>query len=382
MGADNSHYSRSHPDCPSSVARGTPHPRPTSALNMDHIHVGFVEFLVAHYLIVPNAMFLWMTESFKLVLRERLQMLGALTPKPCDHARTVAKLCLDGMEALHYARMWTDDAGRKHGVFEWDDIAYIKMDGSIGTIDRFTVLIDLDRKTMVQAIVDGSNITAQKALILLFFETVFGIHVKIHAISNWGLSDQIKGLQLRWMSICTVMYNYFGSTVFPRMIVEFWHKMGFTRHCYSNIGQAFNHSAASGVRFHGNIRELRQFSPFVDFIVKVRSKFLMEFAKHKEDFRGIDAEAMFVGTICHGLDHCMMDVNIEDALWLDVNDDEYGAMAQFMRHVRVGFAPELPGLCFNHRYKHMPHPLYQNLYACAVKINPLLAEHMDACIIN
>jgi len=286
------------------------------------------------------------------------------------------------MEALHYKRMFFDDAGNSIAEFQWENIAYVKMDATIGIIGELTILVELGSKTMLEAVVDGRKISAKKALILLWFETVFGNHVKIHAMSNWGVSEQVEDLQLRWMSVCTVMYNYFGFAVFPRMITEFWYKMGFTKLCYSNVQFASSHSAATGVPVHGNIRELRAFSPLVNFMCKVRSKFLVEFSKYKDDFKDVDAEAMFVGTICHSLDHCMMDVNIEDALWLDVDDDEYGAMAELMRHVRVGFVPELPGLIFDHRYKHMPHPLYQNVYAYAHKINPWFAERMDACIVK
>jgi len=178
------------------------------------------------------------------------------------------------------------------------------------------------------------------------------------------------------------MYNYFGYTVFPRFITEFWYRMGFTKKCYSAIQHASKHSAETGVPMHANIRELRSFSPLVDFMCKVRAVFLKEFQKYENDFKGVEAEAMFVGTICHGLDHCMMDVNIEDALWLDTNDDEYGAMAELMRHVRVGFVPELPGLAFNHRYKHMAHPLFRSVHAYAKRVNPWFADRMDACIVK
>jgi len=91
---------------------------------------------------------------------------------------------------------------------------------------------------------------------------------------------------------------------------------------------------------------------------------------------------MFIGTIGHGLDHCMMDENLEDPLWLDVQDSDFGAMAEFMRHVRVGFAPDLPALTFNTRYKHMNHPFYRKIYNYAASINVWFADRMDAAIIK
>ena len=109
---------------------------------------------------------------------------------------------------------------------------------------------------------------------------------------------------------------------------------------------------------------------------------MREFRNHINDFQGADAEAMFVGTICHGLDHSMMEQNLDDPLWLDVEDPEFGGIAELTRMVRAGFVPELPGLVLNFRYKHMHHPLHQNVYKFAHKLDPWLADHMDAAIIK
>uniref|UniRef100_A0A7S2K5M5 Fatty acid desaturase domain-containing protein n=1 Tax=Zooxanthella nutricula TaxID=1333877 RepID=A0A7S2K5M5_9DINO len=352
------------------------------ALDMDHIHVPFFHFLLAYYFLVPNATFLWMGESLKLALRERLQRAGVVAMKPCDYPHIVAKLCLEGMEVINFQRMLFGEGDRRIAAFHWHDISYIQMDATVGRVESFHVLVDVETRRMVEATIDGRVVPAKKALILLWFNTVFGTHVKIHAMANWGIAHHVEDLEVRWMQICTVMYNFFGFTTFTRTITQFWFKTGLTLRCYSNVKLASAHSASTGVPFHGNLRQLSEYSTLVNFMLKVRRKFLAEFARHQADFAGADAEGMFVGTVCHSLDHCMMDENLEDPLWLDVDDAEFGAMAELMRHVRVGFVPDLPGLVFNHRFKLMNHVFYRNVYKYSTSVNPWLADRMDAAIVK
>jgi hypothetical protein len=90
----------------------------------------------------------------------------------------------------------------------------------------------------------------------------------------------------------------------------------------------------------------------------------------------------YVGTIMHSLDHCRMDWNIEDPLWLDVDHPEYGKMAQLGRVVKVGFVSDIPGLLIQRRYKGSGHPFYEKIYAKAATINLLLADCMDTCVVK
>ena len=85
-------------------------------------------------------------------------------------------------------------------------------------------------------------------------------------------------------------------------------------------------------------------SRFVNFAARVRAIFINEFAKHKKSFPGVHGEAMFVRTILHSLDHTFMDWNLEDPLWLDIDDPRFGAMAQLGRIVKMGFVQVVSGL--------------------------------------
>ena len=107
-----------------------------------------------------------------------------------------------------------------------------------------------------------------------------------------------------------------------------------------------------------------------------------QFSLHKNCFPGVNGEAMFVGTVIHSLDHTMAERNLEDPLWLDVHDSEFGLMAQIGQIVRVGFIPDLPGLYFHKRFKGSGHLFYEAVYVRAAKVNTDLADNMDTCIIK
>jgi len=177
------------------------------------------------------------------------------------------------------------------------------------------------------------------------------------------------------------MYNHFGKSTFPRL-AAFWARYGVSKYDFSNIGSVFDFGLATGVAYHGKTRQLQQHSELADFVIKVRNSFLNAFQEHKNDLKGIDGEAMFIGTILHSLDHTLMEWNLEDPLWLDVDSPDFGLMAEVGRFVRVGFVPDLPGLLFEKRFKDAPHKFYRTVYAHAARINRRFADHMDTCIIK
>ena len=123
----------------------------------------------------------------------------------------------------------------------------------------------------------------------------------------------------------------------------------------------------------------------IDFILKVRSRFLRLFPKYQDTFPpGVDAESLLASTIIHSLDHTLMEWNLEDPLWLDYNriSPDFHAMAELGRFVRVGFVEDLPGIVFAKRYKDSKEPFHQAIYNHARKISVELADHMDTCIIK
>lgn len=112
----------------------------------------------------------------------------------------------------------------------------------------------------------------------------------------------------------------------------------------------------------------------------VHQIFLKHFVKYKDFFLGIDAEALFAGTVLLSLDHQMKEWNVDDPLWLDVDDKKFGMMAQLGRIVRVGFVSDVPGLYFHKNFKDSGNPFYEGVSKEACKVDANLAEYMDTCI--
>merc|ERR1712156_243309 len=108
---------------------------------------------------------------------------------------------------------------------------------------------------------------------------------------------------------------------------------------------------------HGDIYDLMPFSPFVEFVVKVRTFFMEEFEKYADtDFAGIHPEGLFLGTVMHGLDHQM--AFIVDVHQLEAEDERFLGIEEHMiafHHLADG-CHSFP---FAYTFKDAPHPFYQ-----------------------
>lgn len=357
-------------------------------LDMDHIYITFFQMLWAYTFIGPFSFFLWKKGTTILAIRDYLHKRGIIKPKPFDIEELVAKLCLEQTQAIHfYAKTKPDsDRGNIAGFF-FANFPYVDNNSKYQVADLFAVDIDLDTKRFVKAKMDDQDLSASETLILLWYNTIAAQHVKLHAFANWGLNlnDEIKETNpfLHQNSVVTAIYNFFGYSCF-RNFMEGWEKQGLLAEGWDPdaLIDSFNHGIRENIWQHSNIEALVPYSRFVKFVVNVRGIFFSEFAKHKESFPGVHGEAMFVGTILHSLDHTLMDWNLEDPLWLDVNDPKFGKMAQLGRIVKVGFVSDVPCLYFQKRFKGSGHPFYDAVYRKAAKIDKEFADHMDTCIIK
>ena len=357
-------------------------------LNMDHVYLTFPQLLWAYTFVGPNAYYLWLKGLLGLWIRIKLNEMGLLKAIPHDPNEVVGRLCLEGTLAVHYyARTDKDSNLGDIAGFFFRDFPYIDNNCIAKRADLFAVDIDLKTKKMVKAKLDDENISAEEALILLWFNTITGNHVKLHALANWGINNESdikkKNFFLYQNSIVTVVYNFFGFTCFAKYIPT-WINWGFLSPNWNthSLVQVFEHGVKDNIWSHPNITELIPFSNLVSFICKCRAMFLAEFAKYQDDFPGIHGEALFVGTVLHSLDHTCMDRNLEDPLWLNVNCSKFGRMAELGRIVKVGFVKDVPGLMFHKRFKGSKHPFYQSVYCKAAKMNSFYAENMDTCIIK
>ncbi len=81
--------------------------------------------------------------------------------------------------------------------------------------------------------------------------------------------------------------------------------------------------------------------------------------KYTEDFPSTSGEALFVGTVLHGLDHTQTAYTVKDPLWFEVEDPVFQSCAEVSQIVWDGFVEDVPFLAFNHRYKNAGHPFYR-----------------------
>ncbi|CAJ1950906.1 unnamed protein product [Cylindrotheca closterium] len=363
---------------------------PAKELDMDHVYVGFFDFLWAYTFIGPCSYYLWKKGTLMLRLRDYLSSNGYITPAPCDYESMCATLLLEQTQAIHYYARTNPDSERGNVAgFYFANFPYVDENCEYRVADLFAVEIDLDTKKFVDGKLDDLVLNASETMILLWFNTIAAQHVKLHSTANWGLNldETLEDVNpfFRRNSVVTVMYNFFGYTCFNRFM-RIWADEGMVSEGWANEDKPFvqcvNHGIEDNVWQHSQIKELVKYSDFIHFVVSVRAIFMSEFAKCKHMFPGTDGEAMFVGTVLHSLDHTLMDWNMVDPLWLDVDDPRFGKMAEVGRVVKAGFVSDVPGLYFHKRFKGSGHPFYETVYAKAAKINKKLADHMDTCIIK
>jgi len=357
-------------------------------LNMDHIFLSYIQFLWGFTFVGPFSYLLWWKGTKWLSIRTRLVKLGILKVKPCDLAEVVGKLCLEQSQAIHfYAKTKpTSKLGNIAGFF-FANFPYVNGDCEYQIADLLAVDIDLDTKKWVKAKLDDRMLNVSETLTLLWFNGVCAQHVKLHSMANWGVNvdKSVAGVEpfFHRNSIVTTMYNYFGFSRFSSYF-ETWEKQGLLSVGWDPDAwvQCVKHGIRDNIWQHSQIEQLVKYSRFVNFIVKVREIFLKEFASHKKSFPGVHGEAMFIGTIMHSLDHCFLDWNLEDPLWLDVDHKEFGKMAEIGRIVKAGFVSDVSGLYFNKRFKGSNHPFYKSVYKKAARVDKFLADNMDTCIIK
>jgi hypothetical protein len=348
---------------------------------MDFVYLGFIDFLWA-YTFIGNCTFLLGAKgTIALWVRKHLAKWNLIKIKECDYEVLAAKLCLEQASVINYQSQTED----RIATFTFAEFPYVDKDCQYQSADIFAVEIDLTTRRFVKAILDDLTLTAKEATILLWFNTIGPQHVKIHAMANWGFNPNADDEFLRRNGVATIMYNYYGYTRFNDFFQQ-WSKLGLASQGWADprspFVQSIDHSISENVVNHTHVKDLVNHSRFVKFVVLVRAIFHSEFKKYQHMFPGIDAEAMFVGTVLHSLDHVFSERNMEDPLWLDVEDPLFGKMAEVGRIARVGFTPDVPGVYFEKHFKGSGHPFYETVYRKAAKIDKELADHMDTCIIR
>jgi hypothetical protein len=264
-------------------------------LNMDHHYLSFGQYLYTQIFVGPNALWLWITGSVTLIIRDKLYRMGWIEAAPVDYPTVVGKLCLESALAIHYNGKKKDADGNLVANFAVSDFPGVLQDGSYKVFDLLTVDINLNTKRMVKGRLDDKELDAKEMTILLFFYTVSAFHVKLHSVSNWAINMEPAQMKknpfIGRNSVITTIYNYFGYTVFPSFF-ETWKSMGLMDKDwdFTSIISTWQHGIKENVVSHAALSELIPHSEFVEFTCKLRPFFLKEFSKVKK----------FYFPACHG----------------------------------------------------------------------------------
>jgi len=124
------------------------------SLDMDHVHVGWIDFLWAYYFVAPSAVFLWVRGIAVLLVRQALEARGWIVRKECDQRRLVGKLLLESMELLQYRCKREGSNGEEVAIFCWHKFPMLDMDGVQVTADLLTAEVNLQSKRLIGAKLD------------------------------------------------------------------------------------------------------------------------------------------------------------------------------------------------------------------------------------
>jgi len=362
-----------------------------STLVMSKLHVPLWDYLWVWLFVAPNATWLWATGVVTLLVRQWLEKRGLIKRTYFSAPQVAAQLVLEQMQIIYYVRTehrflsWRKDKA-PIGVFVWEKFPALDENGQYKVYTEMRIELDLAGKRFYQGWLKHQSgelepLSADQAVIMIWFDTISATHVKLHAYANWATNVSVPMKFAKRNSVITVMYNYFGYETFPRL-ARMWRDTGVAKKDFTRITDVFDHGVAHGVPKHPRLKEMTQHSQLANFVVKTRNNFLNLYSDYRAEFLAMDGEAMFIGTVLHSLDHSLMSWNLLDPLWLNVDDPKFGICAEIGRFVRVGFVDDLPFISFAKRYRDAPHPFYQAVYKQAKGINKRLADHMDTCIIK
>lgn len=360
-------------------------------LDMDHIYLSFEDYLWGKTFVGLPLLYGFLfggPESNGFIwiqLREKLEEAGWLQPVPPRDQRYIcADMLLGTQLAVYYVGSVEQDDGTVKGWFQIPDAAYLTLDSTV-QYGMLNVELDLKDKVLIRASLNDSDLAPSDTLILLWLALATQIHPQVHAYANWGVNLHSRNPFLRRMSVITVMFNSFGQRGLPEWF-DCLHLAGFFKFWQGKhlVGSEAQPGALDRVRqgcpVHRNIHELQKYSPYIDFVMKVRSVFMKQFAKHRADFVGVDKEGLFIGTVLHSLDHCQ-GLSLCTYSDLTCTNPEMRANLELMRSVQEAFLDRhYHKIMYEVRFKDAPHPLFLSTYKFAAGINAKWADNLECTV--
>ena len=256
-------------------------------------------------------------------------------------------------------------------------VTHIHRDKSVTSGDLNFVL-DVTNYLVKSARYNHENISLNDAISLAFISWAGQTHPVMHSFANWAVNPFSSNRFIRHMSLITITYNFFGIEAFP-VIVDFLRTLGICRYLNLDIGKVVTHQGPHTVPPHLNILSLKKYSRYLNFFAKTRKFFLQEFSKYKEDFAGIDGEALFISTIGHSVEHALMArlVNLTNFK----GTVEFEADQEMAGVILSGFTDKPVLNIYDASYHKAPHPFFRAVYKFGSLVDKKLADMMD-CAIN
>ena len=357
-------------------------------LDLDNVKISFGDFLWVSYIIVPNAVLLWIIGICKLLFKrgqkEWMYSEGQHRGPRVhfSHERLVAKMLLESTEIVRYEGKIAV-GNSEHATFRWKNFLFLNNENEVTHANEMTVIISLPEKVMVSARLEETELTAKQATILIAYDNWALLHPKIHAFANWAVNvENDKNTYLRQASVITVMYNHFGFSSFP-IIARWFYLCGIAKQKWSNLTTVWEESINDVVpHFRRALNEIEPYSNTCRFLLKLRKPYFAEFQRHVASFPFIDKSSLFLGTVMHSIDHCNATWNIEDHNWFDVSDERFGNLAELCQFVLLGAVDDVPFVLWPKHFQNSPHPFHKKVFEIAHEIDPKLAMHLDTAIIK
>jgi hypothetical protein len=312
-----------------------------------------------------------------------------------DAAKLCADICLETIVAMYYKDINQED-GRNVARFEINDLPMMILNPIERVVkyeiaQQLVMFVDVDDRRLIRAIFTrgpndtSTEISSVDALCLIYFFLASACNVKTRSFANWGVDETHPDPYIRRLSSITLLYNYMGSEGYPSFVRRF-SEYGMVHDHSEAIRSVFDKATDSGFPAHWNIRDLIPYSSFVRFIVPARTSFMKNFAKHSQRFRGIEAEAWFVGSIIYSLDHRNLRDVIPDPLLFIGARPEFIPMMEANMYIWSCFAIDIPIIggkyLFPRKFKDSSDPFHKAVYKECVCLDKDYADDMDVCIIK
>lgn len=255
---------------------------------------------------------------------------------------------------------------------------------SLEGVDTLVVIkINVSQRIYIEGEIGGKAVGVDDMFALVGLHTHVFIHPQMHAYANWAVdpTDKTKSEYFRKMSIVTVAYNHAGFSSGPVVL----DKVLSPSHGDVLRG-IFSESMKSSVGEHAMVRSLAKHSKVVRFITLLRPMFFRLFVRYRSEIpANVSAEAYFLGTVIHSIDHSMIVKHIQPRMLASLNVSPcYNASWEMVKVFRNFAVDDLPEtlMCFERFFKDSPECFHREVYRAAYKIDPDLADLMQTSIVK